>query len=77
MKLIDTTPGRRSRTHYAYAQLTDVEYAWLSRIAQREGLSMSNFVRRCVNNYLLDEDDNAPLLLELVKGRPRTMQRVA
>jgi hypothetical protein len=67
-------PDRSSTMkHFAYAQVSDAEYAVLKAIAQRDGLSISNFVRRCVNSYLLELGDDVPLLEEQAPGgvRPR------
>jgi hypothetical protein len=66
---------RRGR-HYAYADLTEAEYAYLKACATREGLTVSNYVRRCVNSLWLEEGrDDAPLLEEctsgIKRGRPR------
>lgn len=64
---MSTKPGR----HYAYADVTVEEHAMLVRLAKAEGLSISNFVRRCVNAYLLEGDEDAPLLEERRIGRGR------
>jgi len=32
--------------------------------ASRDGLSISDFIRRCINSYLLDVDDDGPLIEE-------------
>lgn len=53
-------PGR----HYAYAEVTEAEYAVMKALAKKEGLSIANFVRRCVNGYLLELGDDVPLLGE-------------
>ena len=55
--------------HYAYARVTDAEYHVLRAVAQKEGLSISNFVRRCVNSYLLELGDDVALLEERQSGR--------
>lgn len=52
------------RRHYAFALCTDEEYEVIQRIAKRECLSISDFVRRCVNGYLLEEGDEVSLLAE-------------
>jgi hypothetical protein len=54
--------------HYAYAQLSDVEYEVLKAAARKENLSISDFVRRCVNSYLLELDEDTPLLQEQETG---------
>lgn len=50
--------------HYAYARLTDAEYAIVRRLADRDGLSVSDYVRRCINSVLIEEGDDVPLLAE-------------
>jgi len=57
--------------HYAYAPCTDAEYAQVKARAQREGPSVANYVRRCINSVWLEEGDDAPLLAELSVGRRR------
>ncbi len=52
------------RRHYAYAELTDQEFAIARSAAQSAGLTMSDFVRRCINSYLLEGGDDVPLLAE-------------
>jgi hypothetical protein len=43
------------------------ERATVQALADRDGLSLSNLLRRCLNNYLLDSDE-APMLPELKRG---------
>jgi hypothetical protein len=38
--------------------------------AALEGLTVSNFVHRCINAYLVDIDDGGLLLEERTQGRP-------
>ena len=69
--------GRRGgfyskRRHYAYAQVNDAEYAVMKAAAARDGLSISDFVRRCVNGYLLELGDDVPLLEEKEHSGPRS-----
>ena len=52
------------RRHYAYALCSDAEYAVVLEQAKKAGLSMSDFVRRCINSVLLEEGDDVPLLAE-------------
>lgn len=60
--------------HYAYALCrTDEEFAIIKRAAAAEGLSVSNFVRRAVNAYLLEQAEDSGLLSEVntqLPGRP-------
>lgn len=64
---------RTQPRHFAYADLTEEEHAVVKRFAQREGLSVADFVRRCVNAYLLEvSDDDVPLIAE-----KRSRDRVA
>lgn len=55
--------GRR-RYKIVYAAVTPGEYNTLLPLVQKEGLTMSDFVRRCVNGYLLELGDQVPLLAE-------------
>ena len=55
--------------HYAYAYCDEREYEIVKRFAQREGLSISDFVRRCINAWLLEEGDDIPLLVEYKRDR--------
>ncbi len=57
--------------HYAYAQVTDAEYVVLKAAARKEGLSISDFVRRCVNSVLVELGDDVPLLAEQAERRGR------
>jgi hypothetical protein len=61
--------ARDIRRHYAFAACTEAEYAVIKRFAVREKLTISDFVRRCVNSYLLEEGDDVPLLAEFTKDR--------
>jgi hypothetical protein len=66
--------------HYAYACCKDDrEYALVVGAATAEGLSVSNFVRRCINAYLIELSEDGPLLEEQdgQRGRPRTRRRPA
>ena len=58
--------------HYAYAELTDAEWAVVCKRARREGLTMSNYVRRCINAVALQEGDESMLLEERCSGRRST-----
>jgi len=49
---------------YIFAGCSAADHAMLRRVATREGLTMSDFVRRCVNQWLMDEGDDVPLLRE-------------
>lgn len=52
------------RTHYVYARCTATEYELIEKLAAKEHLTVSDFVRRCVNGYLLDQGDDVLLLRE-------------
>lgn len=58
------------RRYYAYALLTSAEFLVVRGRAKREGLSMSNYVRRCLNSVALEEGDDSLLLDEKQWGRP-------
>lgn len=53
--------ARRIR-HYAYALLSDAEYAEIKRLADRDGHSIADFVRSCINDRIAEESDTTPLL---------------
>lgn len=55
--------------HYAYAPLSEAEYAIVTQEARRDGLSIADFVRRCINSYLLELGDDVPLLAEQAERR--------
>lgn len=55
--------------HYAYASCTPTEYAALKERADRDGLTISNYVRQCINSTWLEEGDDAPLLEHQTRGR--------
>lgn len=63
----DGQAGWSARRHYAYAACTAAEHAVIRRFAEREKLSISDFVRRCVNGFLIEEGDDVPLLSEYTK----------
>jgi hypothetical protein len=58
------------RRSYAYAACTAAEYAIVLARARREGLSVSDYVRRCINAVLLEEGDDVPLLAERRDPKP-------
>jgi hypothetical protein len=66
-----TNPRRRlpfvrysQRRRYIYACASHAEWDVVKTFADREGLTMSDFVRRCVNAYLTEADDDVLLLAE-------------
>ncbi len=61
-----TGPTRR---HYAYAVVSPAEYAVLTAQAKKDGLSIADFTRRCINSYLLELGDDVPLLEEQADHR--------
>ena len=61
--------------HYAYALVSDAEYAVIRAQAKKAGLSISDYVRRCVNSMLLEEADDVPLLAERRSDRGDTAVR--
>lgn len=50
------------RRHYAYANCTTREYAIVKARAVRDGLSVSDYVRQCINSVLLEEGEAVELL---------------
>lgn len=63
------SPPRRGR-HFAYADLSDAEFAVVRAAADAEHLTIADFVRRCVNNYLVELSEDGLLLAEHGK-KPR------
>jgi len=61
--------ARTQQRHYAYAFCSEREYAVIKHFAAKEGLSISDFVRRCVNGYLLEQGDDVELLTEFQKEK--------
>lgn len=57
--------GRFDTRHHAYALCTAEEYDMVKAQAAREQLSLSDYVRRCINGAILEQgDDTVPLLRE-------------
>lgn len=54
--------------HYAFAECSDAEYAVLKAQADKAGLRISDYVRRCINSVWLEEGDDIPLLEERGKS---------
>lgn len=59
-----TEQSQRGLRRVAYVECTQAEYACVKCFADREGLTISDFLRRCINSYLLEEGDDVPLLAE-------------
>lgn len=55
-----------------FAEVSDEEYAIVRQMADQEGTTVSNFLRRCINGALLEQGDDMPLLREREQGRVRT-----
>lgn len=55
------------------AQLSQAEHQRVHDLAALERLSVSDFVRRCVNAYIVELEDDGLLLAEQAerRGRPR------
>jgi hypothetical protein len=60
--------------HYAYAPLSEAEYAVIKELARRDGQTIADFVRSCLNDRLADEGADVVLveLKEHSGRRPRT-----
>ncbi len=50
--------------HYAYAPLSDAEYAVVKTLARRDGQTIADFIRSCLNDRLAEEGADV-LLVEL------------
>lgn len=57
-------PGR----HYLYTEVNEREYATLRRLAARDGISVANVIRRCVNAALHEEGLDDELFSERVSS---------
>lgn len=55
---------RLTKRHQVYAQVSPEEYSVVQALARQEALSVSDYVRRCVNSVLLEAGDDVPLLEE-------------
>ena len=44
--------------HYAYANVTAEEYAVIRRFAERDGQTIADFVRSCINDRIAEEDES-------------------
>ncbi len=63
-------PGQK---HFVvYANVSEAERDHIREQAELEGLSLSDFVRRCINGYLVEVGIDGPLLAE-----KRSRDRVA
>lgn len=60
--------------HYAFAAVTEAEYDVIKALAKKDQLSISNFVRRCINGYILECGDAVPLLDEFVPRGPKARE---
>ncbi len=47
-----------------YANVSEVERGIVAGEAAKEGISLSDFVRGCINSYLLEQGDDVILLAE-------------
>lgn len=52
-----------------FAEVSDAEYALVRDLARREGVTLANYIRRCVNSVILEAGDEVPLLKEKEQGR--------
>ena len=54
-----------------FAEVSDAEYALVRDLARREGVTLANYIRRCVNSVILEGGDDVPLLTEKEQGREK------
>lgn len=59
-----SAPKRRM----AFSELSAREYALVRRLAKRDGITIANFIRRCINGALLEEGLDDELLDERTRG---------
>ena len=64
-----------SAYHYIYRRLSTAEYERVRQLAERDGLAMAAFVRECVNDRLVEESEDAPLVEQPKRGRPLRMAK--
>lgn len=58
-----------NRPHRIEVALDEDEFTAIEAAAAREGISLSNFLRRCINGFFLDSADDAVLVRERHRGR--------
>lgn len=64
-----TPEGRTSRRRVIYAECTEREHAEVLKFVRQEGLTVSDFIRRCVNSYLVEVSEDSGLLAEMTADR--------
>lgn len=57
-------PDPQARQHFVFARVNADEQVAVRAAAEAAGLRLSNFVRRCINGYLLEQGDDAILIAE-------------
>ena len=76
--MIDAMSAPRRVAHAGYRleprtqvnlRCTRQERAQVRAWAAREGLSISDFMRRCIDQYVLEDGDDVPLLAEYRHAR--------
>jgi hypothetical protein len=73
-RLFDSHRGSGARRCVVYAECSEAESAVVKQFARREGMTISDFVRRCINAWLLEEGDDVPLLTEFKRDRVDDLQ---
>jgi hypothetical protein len=59
----------KARRYYVYALVSADEKATIQKILDRDGRSLSGWIRDCLNDRLLDDPDHPPLLRQEIYGR--------
>lgn len=54
------------------AKVTSTEAKLVAQHAAVEGLSLSNYIRRCINGAIIESNEDSELLTEVERGRPPT-----
>lgn len=67
---IGTIAMNQAERAYVYAIVSKSEHARIVALAKRDGLSLMQFVRDCINDRLADESDDGALLEWRKRGRP-------
>jgi predicted GIY-YIG superfamily endonuclease len=60
-----------SQVFHVYASVSQDEHARVKAHAQKAGLTMSDYVRRCINAWWFEEDETVILLEEKGNGWSR------
>ncbi len=63
--------GRRPGDVVLYVAVSLAERETLQRLASRDGMSISQLLRDCLNDRLAEEGEEMPLLQQRMAGHPK------